>query len=72
MILETPASRYFHLEACQPYKIYLILPGQDAHVASKSSRLGTGGIEMMGLVATDMVGDVVNRSGLAWREGIDL
>ena len=56
MILETPASRYFHLEACQPYKIYLILPGQDAHVASKSSRFGTGGIAMMVLVTVAILG----------------
>lgn len=62
MILDTPASRYFHLQErsasaskhCAP----IIAEAENkTHVASRSSRFGTGGIGVPWVVrvATDML-----------------
>ena len=66
MIFSTPASRYFHLQSIKSAAPDLAEAvhrrgTRITHVASRSSRLGTGGIVTV-LVATDMLGDLVAKA----------
>ena len=66
MIFSTPASRYFHLQSIKLAALDLteavyMRGTRITHVASRSSRLGTGGIVTV-LVATDMLGDLVAKA----------
>ncbi len=59
MILETPASRYFHLQERSASASTYFAPTLEGaenqtHVASRSSRFGTGGMVAV-RVATDML-----------------
>jgi hypothetical protein len=77
MILDTPASRYFHLQGRSASALHVVLPflaeaGDQTHVASRSSRFGTGGIGVPTVVrvATDMLRLLEARR--RWRRGEEI
>jgi hypothetical protein len=75
IILDTPVSKYFHLQISKQGDDLAVAPtdGREhkiTHVASKSSRFGTGGIgaTRVVLVEVDILADVV-RIASRWRYG---